>query len=205
MFKRLSIASVAALSAGLIVAASVAAATATYQDRVFRYRASPGENVFVSLAAWYDQTSSRPRYLQALTNLAPNVGPGCSVTPNVNGVEVRCVLTASEAARDIRYRFTLSDGDDFVDLLEPLSGGVVYAGPGGAVFTAPQPRPLVVQARIGWEAQSSTADRAMTSSFRTFRALRGRRASCTAAVETTPLAAQAKPTAAQGMTGYASP
>jgi hypothetical protein len=130
MFKRLSIASVAALLAGLIIAASGVAATATSQDGVFRYRASPGENVFV------ESFSGGPKRFLAVTRVAPSVGPGCNVRPHGTGsphpsspFEVVCELAASETERQLRYRFSLSDGDDFVEVADPLHG-VVYGGPG---------------------------------------------------------------------------
>jgi hypothetical protein len=130
MFKRLSIASVAAILAGLIIAASVVAATATSHDGVFRYRASPGENVFV------ESFSGRPKRFLAVTRVAPSVGPGCNVrrhapaTPHPSSpLEVVCELTASETERKLRYRFSFSDGDDYVEVADPLHG-VVYGGPG---------------------------------------------------------------------------
>ena len=136
MLKRLSIATGAALLAGLIFAASVIAGTATYQDRVFRYRAVSGENVVLRFGTgYYDETSSRPKYMWAETRAAPSVGSSCSVWPYdwpYNTIfEVFCALTSSETEREIRYRVSLSDGDDLVDVVGDFAAGVVYGGAGG--------------------------------------------------------------------------
>lgn len=132
MFGRLTTAVVlAALALDLALGASALAGAVTYGDGVFRYRASAGEKVELDLFLLPSENrgDGGPTLWEAETRPGVWVGPGCSARPHERwGLLVLCEALPSETGRSSRYRLSLSDRNDRVEI--SARRGVTYAGPG---------------------------------------------------------------------------
>jgi hypothetical protein len=124
---------VTALAAAIVVAAAPArATTASYQDGVFRLRASPAETLELQVSSTY--LRGQATNLDVITPETAEIGPGCGVGPEVVGeiaFSIRCSLTPPfESSRRPRYRLTLSRRADNVSLADVGLSGVIYGGTG---------------------------------------------------------------------------
>jgi Ca2+-binding RTX toxin-like protein len=131
MFGRSATAILAAVTLELIVATSAAAATVSYQDGVFRYRAQTGESSEIVFFVKPAKADGTPGRLSGFATAPVRAGPGCRTAPNPrlgDQDDIVCVLTAPPLPH---YRLTLSDRDDNAAISGsvPLHG-VIYTGPG---------------------------------------------------------------------------
>jgi hypothetical protein len=135
MFRHTSLTVVVALVIGASFASSVSAATATYEGGVFRYREQAGEKVeFFDLALRAGKAGGMGAYLWGFTSTAVNAGRGCRAGPSEEFFEVVCPLDASSrSARAPRYRISLNERDNNVD--------IVSAGLSGVICSPCPPRP----------------------------------------------------------------
>jgi hypothetical protein len=117
---------------GASFASSASAATATYEGGVFRYREHPGEKVeFFDLALRGGESGRMRAYIRGFTSTAVNAGFGCRAGPSEEFFEVVCALDpSSRTARAPRYRISLNERDNLVDIDSAGLAGVIYSGPG---------------------------------------------------------------------------
>ena len=125
----------AAFALAVLPAASAAAATASYEDGVFRYREQPKESVeHLDLSLEDGGMGAR---LRVTTSAAVDAGPGCAgPTAYPFSFEVVCAVAAPGTARQApRYRLSLSDRRNRV-FISPFEAGnsrlrgVIYSGRG---------------------------------------------------------------------------
>jgi Ca2+-binding RTX toxin-like protein len=131
MFGRSATAVLAVVTLALMLATSAAAATVSYQDGVFRYRAQRGQSSGIVFGVSPAKPDGTPRRLSGFATAPVSAGPGCSTAPNPEFGEeddIVCVLTPPGLPR---YRLTLSDRDDHATITGDLPlHGVIYGGSG---------------------------------------------------------------------------
>jgi RTX calcium-binding nonapeptide repeat (4 copies) len=124
-----------ALALTLVCAAPAGAASATFDGRMFRFRAKPAESVEMVL-----QLRSPPMHFVAYTRARVDVGPGCSLRPTdgqwlgiAGALDVVCLNSSADLdGASPRFRLSLGDRRDQPSI-HYTTRGVVYAGAGDDV------------------------------------------------------------------------
>jgi hypothetical protein len=127
----------------LVVTPADAADTGSLVDGVFRYRADPTWS-----SSWFEATLSRPdagsgRFVRVSKAFGAPIaaGPGCTASSKYAEhdvfmsqgptSELSCALGADAVPSTLRYRLTLTPGDDQINVVGLQSRrGVVYSGGG---------------------------------------------------------------------------
>jgi RTX calcium-binding nonapeptide repeat (4 copies) len=133
----------AAFALAVFPTAPAAAATASYEDGLFRYRAQPDERVeYFRLSRDRGGVERRGPRVRVTTRPAPNAGPGCRVL-RLNSLnrlfDVVCRVGPPGTAWP-RYRLSFSDRADTAEVAPLGMHGVIFSGPGDDTVNGPAER-----------------------------------------------------------------